>query len=185
MQIDLRTSFLKARVALILEYLELSEADRRLDMLADGHSYEPTTKVWTQYPDIDIFALDLLRKVQRLRSMAAAMKKSDRDEIKNQWTIDAWKRFILEYTVNHKRWWLSSKYATDPHDDILMQDADRSEREFKQMIKEDEYARRLRAEERRLLELNLARERKMMAEEDLLSRNIRDQTLRFAFMHTM
>jgi len=134
------------------------------------------------YPEIDIFDLDFDEKMEKVRE---ANKPRPKPKPIAGWIVDAWERFVLEYHLNKKRWWLTCTFAVDPHDDHIMQEADRAQRETNLMMQEDADQRRIRAEHLRYEALCRQREIMDMMEEDRLARMLRDQCIYFTFLGTM
>ena len=182
-QRELRTQFLTERVALVQEYITLQEKDRRLDLLAEGEAYDPDAlRVWETYPEIDIFDMGFDEKMERVR-LANQPRKKRRPMASS--VVEAWERFVRDYCLNKKRWWTTCAFGLDPHDDHLMQEADRAQRETNLMMAEDAAEHKLRGQRMYDDELRRQREIMDMMEEDRLARMLRDQCIYFSFLDTM
>lgn len=178
-------NFLKKRFELVKRYVQIQEMDHRLDCFADGKSYDPNAvQIWKQYPEIDIFNTDEFGpRLQKLIKSTQAKKK--KESVVSNAILEKWERLVLEYCLNQKRWWSSCIHGLDPHDDNLMIDADRRERETNEMMHEDQAAFIYRRNVSRMSAIRSKRERIQMVEEDRLSRMLRDQVIFFSFSATM
>ena len=179
---EVRRNFLRNRVAVCTEYINEKEQDFKLELAWEGKSDDRGRfRVWDIYSEVDIFATELLEALEALREA----NKAPEDVQYKRNILELWERFYQRYVFDSHRWWKTCVEALDPHDDMLMRQAERAERETEEMVKEDELALKYRTMLRKRELMRLKRERMGMAEEDRLASMLRDDIMFFKFFGTM
>ena len=181
-QKEVRRAFLHDRINKCTEYINEKEQDFKLELAWEGKDDDRGSfRVWDIYSDVDIFSTSLLEALEALREA----NKPEEDVQYNSKILDLWERFYKRYVFDSYRWWKNCVEAMDPHDDIMMREAERAERETEEMVKEDELAYNYRMMLRKRELMRLKRERMGMAEEDRLASMLRDGIMFFKFFGTM